>query len=88
MSAFGGKADINHGLAEGPLIAISGHSKDTRPILGGVCLMMKNRAEWASEHGQITKVWVSDGCGGETIPMTVRIGSCQSRFEGYLGNVS
>ena len=29
MSAFGGKADVNHGLAELPLIAISGHS-DTR----------------------------------------------------------
>ena len=31
---------------------------------------MKNRAEWASEHGQITKVWVSDGCGDDTIPGT------------------
>ncbi len=42
--------------------------------------------ELGDQHG--AKVWVSDGCGGETIPMTVRIGSCQSRFEGYLGNVS
>ncbi len=25
MSAFGGKADLNHSPAEGPLIAISGH---------------------------------------------------------------
>ncbi len=25
MSAFGGKADLNHGLAERPLLAISGH---------------------------------------------------------------
>ena len=50
--------------------------------------MMKNRAEWASEHGEITKVWVSDGCGGEPIPMTVRIVSCQSQFEDYLENVS
>ena len=26
MSAFGGKADLNHSLAKGPLLAISGHS--------------------------------------------------------------
>ncbi len=26
MSAFRGKADVNHGQAKGPLIAISGHS--------------------------------------------------------------
>ncbi len=26
MSAFGGKADVNHGQAKGPLIAISGNS--------------------------------------------------------------
>ena len=25
MSAFGGKADVNHQAGEGPLIAISGH---------------------------------------------------------------
>jgi hypothetical protein len=50
--------------------------------------MTKSWAKCACGHGQIAKVWVSDGCGGETIPMTVRIGSCQSRFEGYLGNVS
>ena len=28
MSAFGGKADVNHSTAEGPLLAISGHSGD------------------------------------------------------------
>ncbi len=50
--------------------------------------MTKNRAEWACEHGQITKIRLSHGCGGETIPMTVKIGSCRSRFDGYLGNVS
>ena len=38
MSAFGGKADVNQGVAECPLIAISGDFKGTRPILGGVCL--------------------------------------------------
>ena len=30
MSAFGGKADINQGLAEGPLIAINGHRSTGR----------------------------------------------------------
>jgi len=28
MSAFGGKADVNHSPAEGPLIAKSGHPGD------------------------------------------------------------
>ncbi len=28
MSAFGGKADLIHSLAEGPLIATSGHTGD------------------------------------------------------------
>ncbi len=28
MSAFGGKADVNHYASEGPLIAISGHRGD------------------------------------------------------------
>ncbi len=32
--------------------------------------MTKNRAKWACEHGQITKIWLSDGCKGETIQMT------------------
>ncbi len=30
----------------------------------------------------------SDGRGGGTIPVTVKIGYCRCRFEGYLGNVS
>ncbi len=50
--------------------------------------MMKNRTEWASEHGQITKVRVSDGCGGKTIPVTVIIVYRRSRFDDFLGNVS
>ncbi len=57
-------------------------------LTGEVCLNDEKLGKCACEHGQIANVWVSDGCGGETIPMTVRIGSCQSRFEGYLGNVS
>ncbi len=38
MSAFGGKADSLPDPSACPLISISGHSKGTRPILGGVCL--------------------------------------------------
>ncbi len=41
----------------------------------------------ACEHGQITKIRLSDGRGGGTIPVTVKIGYCRCRFEGYLGNV-
>ncbi len=48
--------------------------------------MMKNRTEWASEHGQITKIELSDGY-GETIQMVVKFGYDRSGFEGYLGNV-
>ena len=32
--------------------------------------------------GQITKICLSDGCGGETIPKTAKIGYCWSRFYG------
>ncbi len=31
--------------------------------------MMRNRAEWASDHAQITKIRLSDARGGKTIPM-------------------
>ena len=33
MSAFGGKADINHYGSEGPLIAISGHLRIGKSML-------------------------------------------------------
>jgi hypothetical protein len=49
--------------------------------------MATKLAEWASEHGQITKIGVSDGCGGETIPTAVKLGYSQSGFGGYLGDV-
>ena len=39
--------------------------------------MMKNRAEWACENGQITEIQLSDGCGGENIPMTVKMGTVE-----------
>ena len=48
--------------------------------------MMKNWAKRASEYGQITKIGLSEGCGGETIPMTVGTWYCRGRFGGYLGN--
>ncbi len=44
-------------------------------------------AKWASEHGQITKIGLSDGCGGKIAPEIVKIGYCRSGFDGYLGNV-
>ena len=50
--------------------------------------MTKNGTKWACEHGQITKIRLSDGGGGETMPMTVKIGYCRSRFDGNFGNVS
>jgi hypothetical protein len=36
--------------------------------------MMKNWAKWASEYGQITKIGLSEDCGGKTIPMAVEFG--------------
>ncbi len=38
--------------------------------MGEVRLDDENWAKWASEYGQITKIGLSDGYGGETIPMT------------------
>ncbi len=49
--------------------------------------MMTKLAEWASEHGRITKIGLSEGCGGETIPVAVGFGYCRSGFESYLGIV-
>ena len=50
--------------------------------------MTKNRAKSASEHAQITNIWLSEPCGEKTVPMVVGLGYCRSRFEGYLGNLS
>ncbi len=55
--------------------------------MGEVFLDNEKLEEWACEPIQITKIWLSDGRGSETIPMTVKIGCYQHRFEGYLGNV-
>ena len=55
--------------------------------MGGVCLKNEKLGRLGSELAQIAKIELSDGSGGKTIPMTVKIGYCRSRFEGYLGNV-
>ena len=49
--------------------------------------MTENWAKWASEHGQITKIRLSDGCGGKTITTAAQFGYDRHGFEGYLGNV-
>ena len=49
--------------------------------------MAENLGNWPSEHGQITKIWPSDRCGGKTIPAAMRFGYNLREFGGYLGNV-
>ncbi len=46
MSAFGGKADIIHGMAKGPLLAKSGHSGNAVWLVKGVriCLFASGKA--------------------------------------------
>ena len=46
--------------------------------------MTKNWAKWGCEHALITKIGLSDGYGGETISMTVRIGYDRHGFDDYL----
>ena len=36
MSAFGGKADVNHSQAKGLLIATSGHSHPDKTLIGRI----------------------------------------------------
>ena len=40
-----------------------------------------------AEHGQITKIGLSDSCGGDALPAVVEFGCGWRRFEGYRGNV-
>ena len=49
--------------------------------------MTKNWAEWASEHGQLTKFGLSGGCGEKTITTTALFEYDRHGIEGYLGNV-
>ena len=49
--------------------------------------MMENWTEWASGHGQITKIRLSEGNGGTTITPAAQFGYDCHGLEGYLGNV-
>ena len=49
--------------------------------------MMTKLAEWASGHRQLTKLWLSEGCKGGTVPLAV--GQWYNFHEAgcHLGNV-
>ena len=49
--------------------------------------MTRKFAEWASEHGPITKIRPSDGCGKKFFSTAVGSVHHRIRFEDYLGNV-
>ena len=49
--------------------------------------MMNNRAEWASEHGQTTKIRLSEGYGRDAVLLAVERWYDFLEFGGYLGNV-
>lgn len=49
--------------------------------------MTENMGKWPSGHGQITKIWPSDHCGGTTIPTAMQFECDRHEFEGYLGNI-
>ncbi len=50
MSAFGGKADVNHCVAECPLLAISGHSGDD-----GVSHLMHHKRTYLTRPASVRK---------------------------------
>ncbi len=49
--------------------------------------MAENMEKWPSGHGQLTKIRLSDGCGGKTITTAAQFMYDRHGFEGYLGNV-
>jgi len=49
--------------------------------------MTRKLAEWSSEHGQNTKIGLSDGYESTTIPMVVPFWYDRPGFKGYPGNV-
>jgi len=49
--------------------------------------IMKNRAKWAPQHGQITNIWLSDRCEGKLIPAAKKFGYDRHESESYLGNI-
>ncbi len=44
-------------------------------------------AGWAAGHGHLTKICLSNGFGGKTIPVVAKFGCGRNEFEGYLVNV-
>ena len=49
--------------------------------------MAKNMGEWPSEHGQITKIRLSDGCARDTVPLALERWYDFHGFGSHLGNV-
>ncbi len=72
---------------EDPLLRRSGKST-AREIRWEACVLMTTKlAEWACEHGQITKIRLSDGCGGKAITTAAQFENERHGIEGYLRNV-
>ncbi len=49
--------------------------------------MAENMGKWPSGHGRLTKIRLSDGCGGKTNTTAAQFEYDRHGFEGYLGNV-
>ena len=49
--------------------------------------MSENMGKWPSGHGQLTKIGLSDGCGGKTNSTAAKFEYDRHGFDGYLGNV-
>ncbi len=49
--------------------------------------MTTKLAEWTTEHGQISKIRLSDVSGGRPIPTAAQSEYYRQGFEGHLGNV-
>ena len=49
--------------------------------------MAENMGKGPSGHGQLTKIRLSDGCGGKAITTAAQFEYDCHGFEGYLGNV-
>jgi hypothetical protein len=49
--------------------------------------MAENMGKWPSGHGQLTKIRLSEGDGGETVTPAAQFGYDCHGFEGYLGDV-
>ena len=49
--------------------------------------MAENMGKWPSGHGQLPKIWLSEGDGGKTVTPAAQFGYDCHGFEDYLGNV-